>query len=101
MNKTELKDEFFKDFKKVKTSLLDIIDNNRNISAEMVEALIDGDFSSLEEYNIITKGILEASKNITEIYAQVPKILGEVDKNIKEPKKSLSVEDLLKEGKDE
>jgi hypothetical protein len=95
MDKGTLKQNFSEDFVKVKSALLDIIQNNRNINKNLVQALSTGDFSSIEEYNMMTKGILDASKNITELYQAAPKIVSSIDKDIKEKTPKMSLEDLM------
>jgi len=83
-NKEEIKSEYLEDFTKVKSALLDIIQNNRNISQDIVQELTNQDFSSIEEYNMLTESILKASKSITELYETLPKIIGNIDKEVKE-----------------
>jgi len=95
MNKKQLKEEFSKDFIKVKSALLEIISTSRNISAEISENLANDDFSSIEEYNMLTNNIINASKNFTDLYTQAPKIIGAIDKEVKEEKKKINLEDLV------
>jgi hypothetical protein len=95
--KDEIKSEYLEDFTKVKSALLDIIQNNRNISQDIVQELTNQDFSSIEEYNMLTESILKASKSITELYETLPKIIGNIDKEVKEQKKKLNLDDLLEE----
>ena len=96
-NKEEIKSEYLEDFTKVKSALLDIIQNNRNISQDIVQELTNQDFSSIEEYNMLTESILKASKSITELYETLPKIIGNIDKEVKEQKKKPNLDDLLEE----
>jgi hypothetical protein len=101
MDKKDLKENFSKDFIKVKSALLDIIQNNRNINKNLVQNLSEGDYSAIEEYNMMTTGILNATKNITELYQAAPKIVSSIDKEIKEDKKRLSIDDVINDDGDE
>ena len=95
MDKKELKKNFSTDFVKVKSALLDIIQNNKDINKGLVQNLSEGDYSTIEEYNMMTRGILDATKNITELYQAAPKIISSIDKDIKEDKKRLSIDDVI------
>jgi hypothetical protein len=101
MTKSSLKKEFNKDFMKVKSALLEIIANSRTISSSIVEDLANGDFSSIEEYNMLTNNIIQASKNFTELYTNAPKIVGSIDKEIKEEKKKINISELLEKEENE
>jgi Zn-dependent M32 family carboxypeptidase len=95
MNKKELKEEFSKDFKKVKSALLEVISTSRTIASDIAESLAQEDYTSIEEYTMLTSNILQASKNFTELYTQAPKILGSIDKDIKEEKKKINLQELI------
>jgi hypothetical protein len=95
MNKKELKEEFDKDFMKVKSALLEVIQNSRAIASDIAESLASEDYSSIEEYNMLTTQIINASKNFTDLYTQAPKIIGSIDKEIKEEKQKINLEDLM------
>ncbi len=91
--KQELKEEYKKDFKKVKSALLEIISNSRNISTDIAKNLAEEDYSLLEEYGVLTKNIIDASKQFNDLYINAPKIISEIEK-IKESKKKINLEDL-------
>jgi hypothetical protein len=95
MNKKELKEEFSKDFKKVKSALLEVIQTSRGISSDIAESLANEDYTAIEEYGILTKNIIDASKQFNDLYTQAPKILGSIDKEVREEKKKINLEDLM------
>ena len=97
MNKKELKEEFSKDFMKVKGALLEVIQNSRGAASEIAESLANEDYTSIEEYGILTKNIIEASREFNNLYTQAPKILGSIDKEIKEQKTKINLEDLVED----
>ena len=97
MNKNELKEEFSKDFMKVKGALLEVIQNSRGAASEIAESLANEDYSSIEEYGILTKNIIEASREFNNLYTQAPKILGSIEKEIKEQKSKINLEDLIED----
>ena len=97
MNKKEIKEEFSKDFMKVKGALLEVIQNSRGAASEIAENLANEDYSSIEEYGMLTKSIIEASREFNNLYTNAPKIIGSIDKDIKEEKTKLSLEDLIEE----
>ncbi len=94
MKKEDLKESIEHDVNKMRGAMLEIISNNRSINKELSESLSDGDFSLLEEYNLITKSILDAAKVLTEVHSQTPKIIQEIDK-IQQEHKKLDINDLL------
>jgi len=96
MTKKELKNQFSKDFIKVKSALLEIISNSRNISNDIAENLASEDYSSIEEYGMLTKNIIDATKEFNSLYTNAPKILTEIDK-VKEEKKKINLEDFVDE----
>jgi len=95
MNKKDLKEEFDKDFMKVKSALLEVIQTSRGIASNIAESLAAEDYSSIEEFQLLNKNIIDASKNFTELYTQAPKIIGSIDKDIKEEKKKINLQDLV------
>ena len=95
MNKKELKEEFSKDFMKVKSALLEIISISRTTASDIAENLAQEDYSSIEEYQMLTKNIIDASKNFTDLYSQAPKIFGDIEKTMKEEKKKIDLNDLV------
>jgi hypothetical protein len=44
---------------------------------------------------MLIANILTASKNFTELYTSAPKIIGDIDKNVKEEKKKLNLDELI------
>ncbi len=95
MNKKDLKEQFSKDFIKVKSALLEVIGTSRSVANDIAENLANEDFSSIEEYGILTKNIIDASKQFNDLYTQAPKILGSIDKEVKEEKIKISLEELM------
>ncbi len=94
MNKKDLKEQFSKDFIKVKSALLEVIGTSRSVANDIAENLANEDFSSIEEYQVLINNIINASKEFNSLYSNAPKILGDIDKNVKEEKKKISLEDL-------
>jgi len=94
--KTEILDNFSVDLDKCRGAALEIMSHNRSINEELVQQMIDGDFSLLEEYNILTKSILDSVKLLTDIHSQTPKIIKDID-NIEEKKEKINLQDLIKE----
>jgi len=97
MNKKELKEQFNKDFLKVKTAILDVIQTSRNVSNDIAESLAQEDYSNIEEYTILTKNIIDATKQFNELYLNAPKIIGDINKNVQEEKKKVNLDDLMKD----
>jgi len=95
MNKKELKKHFSEDFIKVKSAILGIIQNSNIIATGIAEDLAQGDFSSIEEYNLLIKSINDATKNFNELYQNAPKIISSIDKEIKDEKKNMKLEDII------
>lgn len=100
MNKDELKDSLDADISKVRGAMIEILAANREINKDLVDQMVGGDFALLEEYNLLTKGILDASKLLTDIHSQTPKTLKDIQ-NIKEEKKSINLNDLVDTEGDE
>lgn len=96
MRKEEIKENIEHDVNKMRGAMLEIISNNRSINKELSEALTDGDFSLLEEYNLITKSILDAAKVLTDVHSQTPKIIQDIDK-IEQEHQKIDINDLLDE----
>jgi predicted HTH domain antitoxin len=101
MNKKELKEQFSKDFVKVKSALLEVISTSRRVSNDIAINLAQEDFSSIEEYGILTKNIIDASKQFNDLYTQAPKILGSIDKEVREEKVKINLEELMKDDNEE
>jgi uncharacterized protein (UPF0335 family) len=92
--KKELKDNTQADMNVARGAMREIIDHNRRINNQLVEQMEDADFSLLEEYSMITKGILEAAKLLTEINAQTPKTIKDIEK-VEEEKKKIDLDSLM------
>ena len=92
--KSKLKDETNSDVDIIRGSLREIIEHNRSINATLISNFEQNDLSLIEEYNLITKDLLSAAKLLSEVNAQTPKTLQELDK-IKGEKVSIDLNDLI------
>ena len=100
MKKDELKDNIQGDVNKMRGALLEILSANREINKDLVDQMAQGDFALLEEYNLLTKSILDAAKVLTDIHSQTPKILNDIER-VQEKKKQINLEDLVNTKSDE
>ena len=75
MKKDELNDNIESDVNKMRGALLEMISNNRSLNSDLVDQMNSSDFNLIEEYNLLSKSILEAVKALTDIHSQTPKIL--------------------------
>ena len=94
MKKEELKESIEHDVQKMRGAMLELISNNRELNKELVDQMHEADYSLLEEYGIISKGILDAAKILTDIHTQTPKILQEIEK-VHQEKKKIDIQDLM------
>ena len=92
--KEELKENTHKDLDIARGAMREIIEHNRKINNNLVEQMEESDFSLLEEYSMITKGILDAAKLLSEINAQTPKTIKDID-SVQEGKKEINLGDLI------
>lgn len=96
MKKQQLKDNINNDVQKMRGAMLEILESNRSLNTDLVDQMAQGDFSLLEEYNLLVKSILEATKALTEIHAQTPKIIKDIN-NVQEEKAKINLNDLIDE----
>ena len=94
--KKELKENTQADMDIARGAMREVIAHNRKINKELVQQMDESDFSLLEEYSIITKGILDAAKLLTDINAQTPKTVQDIEK-IQEEKREIDLDELIKE----
>lgn len=94
MKKDELKDNISEDVNKLRGAMLELISNNRSLNTELVDQMAAGDFKLLEEYNLLSKSILDAAKVLTDIHAQTPKILNDINK-VEDKKEAIDLNDLI------
>ncbi len=94
--KEDLNKALKEDAKKIRGAMREIIENNRIINKDLVEQMINSDFGLLEEYNLLTKSILDAAKVLNDVNAQTPKTIKEIEK-IQEKKKAIDLNDLVDE----
>ncbi len=92
--KSKLKDETSSDVDIIRGSLREIIEHNRTINSTLISGFEQNDLSLIEEYNLITKDLLAAAKLLSEVNAQTPKTLQELDK-IQDEKKNIDLNDLI------
>jgi len=100
MNKEELLESLSKDFNKTRGAIAEIIDHNRILDKELVEELITGDYSRLEEHIEISKLIMDGVKSFNELYKNIPNSLESISKikqDKKENKSKNLLEDLMKD----
>jgi hypothetical protein len=92
--KEELHEEFAEDSLKVRGALREILSNNRSINTKLIDQMTQGDMSQIEEYTMIVKGILDASKLLTEMNSAAPKTVKEID-SIKNEKAKIDLDALM------
>lgn len=92
--KEELIEKTQKDLDIARGAMREIIAHNRVINKNLVEQMEESDFSLLEEYSLITKGILEAAKLLSDINAQTPKTVKDID-SLQEKKQKINLDDLV------
>jgi len=80
MNKDKLHKAAEADLKISRGALLEIMENNRIINANIVPSLEEGDFTSLEEYNMLVKNILDAVKTLEQINSSSSDIFTKIEK---------------------
>ena len=101
MTKEELIKKFTEDFNKTRGALTEIIDHNRKIDESLVYSLLEDDFGKLEEHIEISKIISDGVKGFNELYKNTPAVLEAINKlsddQNKPKKKSVSIEDLMKD----
>ena len=76
-----------KDFMKQREALLSMIDDNMKIDKEVMGMLKENDFSLLEEHTELSKIIVQAVKELSDLYKHAPK-------EDSKPKKAISINDL-------
>ena len=96
MKKEDLKEALQKDLSTSQGALREIIEHNRIVNKSLVEQMTDGDFTLLEEYGIITKGILDSVKLLNEINSVAPKTIKDIN-TVQEEKKGINLRDLIDE----
>ena len=96
MKKEKLSTEFEEDQQKIRGALREILSNNRSINHNLVESMVQGDMSQIEEYNLIVKGILDASKILTDLNSVAPKTVKDID-SIKNEKVKIDLDSLISE----
>lgn len=96
MTKDGLKEQLQKDLKTSQGALREIIEHNRVINKNLVDQMEELDFSLLEEYGMITKGILDSVKLLNEINSITPKTIKDID-SVQEAKKGINLGDLIDE----
>ena len=94
--KSELKENVQTDLDIARGAMREIIDNNRSINRGIVLEFEQADYHLLEEYNLVTDGILKAAKLLTDINAQTPKTLKDIN-SIEDEKQKINLEDLIEQ----
>lgn len=97
MKKDALKENIEHDVNKIRGALLEIISNNRALNVDLVDQMGTSDYSLLEEYNLLTKSILDAAKILTDVNQTTPKIIKDIS-NVQDEKKSIDLNDLIDES---
>ncbi len=92
--KKELRENTQQDMDIARGAMREIIEHNRKINNNLVDQMEELDFSLLEEYAMVTKGILDAAKLLTDINAQTPKTIKDID-NVQEEKKKINLNELV------
>ena len=93
-DKAGLKEQLQEDANKVRGACREILEHNRQINTKLVEDMTNGDMTQIEEYNMLVKGLLDASKLLTDLNAQTPKTIKEIEK-IEESKKKIDLDSLM------
>lgn len=96
MKKEELQESIEHDVNKMRGAMLELISNNRELNKDIIENMSAADYSLLEEYTLISKGILDAAKILTDLHTQTPKILQEIEK-VQQQKEKIDLSELTKE----
>ena len=86
--------KFNKDTEIIRENLRELLSNNKEVQNDIAQQFKDGDFSLLEEYATISKGIIDASKLLIELNEKYPKTLKEYNE-ISNTKEKIKIEDLL------
>jgi len=94
--KEELKSRIQEDHDTTRGAMLEIMEHNRRINSSLVEQMEDSDFGLLEEYAMLTEGILKAAKLLTDINTQVPKTVKDVD-SLQDEKQKIDLNAILEE----
>ena len=94
MTKDELLQELYEDVMKSRGSLREIISHNRMLNHDLVEQMKNSDYQFLEEYNLLTKNILDSVKTLTEVNATIPKVIDQIDK-IQDKKEGINLDDFI------
>jgi hypothetical protein len=98
LHKDKLLEDIEKDRQNIRDALNEIIQNSRSANNKIFEALSSSDFTLLEEFGILNKGIIDAAKLLSEVNAQTPKTITTVNE-IKQPKQKININDLLDDPK--
>lgn len=80
MTKEELLEHFQKDFLLTQGALSEILEHNRSIDTNFVDALSQGDTNQLEEHIELSKLILDGVKGFNELYRNAPIVLENINK---------------------
>ena len=80
IDREELLKKYSEDFRKSRAALEEVIDHNRNIDAQLVNELMESNFTKLEEHIEISKLIVDGVKNTNELYKQSIDILKNMEK---------------------
>ena len=99
MTKDKLLEDFSSDFKKSQGALIEILEHNRAIDANIVEDLLQGDYTRLEEHIEISKIIMKGVEGFNDLYKNTPYVLENVGKLPEKTEKKTKVvlADIMKE----
>ncbi len=75
-------------------AMRELIENNRAINRDILLGFSNKDFELLEEYTLLSDGILKAAKLLTEINQSTPKIMKDVEK-LQGQKKEINLDDFV------
>jgi len=94
MTKTELLEELQEDMNKSRGAIREIISHNRMLNHDLVEQMKNSDYQFLEEYNLLTKNILDSVKTLNELNITVPKVMDQID-GIQDKKEGINLDDFI------
>lgn len=80
ITKSNVLADFAADLKKSRGALIEVLDHNRVIDKNIVNDLIQGDYTRLEEHIEISKIIMDGVKGFNDLYKNTPQVLDSISK---------------------
>ena len=92
--KKELQENTQADMELARGAMRELLAHNRKINRDLVSLMEGQDFGLLEEYTMLSEGILKAAKLLTEMNSQTPKTIKDI-KALTEEKKAIDLDELI------